>query len=215
MLVSWSALPEINGVIARGGILVAKNFDAQEADDGGDAIAIEFQLLKILVAHCVARSISQPLMQIVEQFKAQSENFRMTGCNSRLTGNCGGLVFAGAFDVGAPGGKLFAAFFHRDGIFVGDIIHFAAEGVERGHGVAFWLRQQDEGEREVGRAFSGDGAAVLHHGDGVGGSGGCFLFTAGGRQSAGVRSSECGSCPAVALHERLTAAFFVVPGSRA
>jgi len=72
------------------------------------------------------------------------------------------LAFTGAADVVAPGGELFTAFFRRDGIFIRHIIHGTAEGVKRRHGVALYAGQQDEGEREVRRAFPGDGAALLH-----------------------------------------------------
>ena len=113
-------------------------------------------------------------------------NCLMTGCNSRFTGNCGESIFAGAFHVGAPVGKLRAAFFCRDIFIVGHVVHFAAEGVERGHGVAFFARQQNKGEREVGRAFFGDGAAVLHQGCDVGGG-----------WSADFSSSRAGGRPPV------------------
>ena len=46
------------------------------------------------------------------------------------------MVFTGAADVGAPRGEFGAAFFGGRGIFIGYVVHGAAEGVEGGHGVA-------------------------------------------------------------------------------
>ncbi len=72
------------------------------------------------------------------------------------------FVFAGAADVFAPGGELFAAFFRGNGILIGHIVHGAAKGVKRGHGVTFFAGQQNKSQREIGGAFPGERAAVLH-----------------------------------------------------
>ena len=84
------------------------------------------------------------------------------------------LVFAGAADVRAPSGQLFAAFFRRDGFVVSHVVHFPAKGIECGHGIAFGARQHHKGERQVGGAFAGDRAALLHYGGEVGGGTGGF-----------------------------------------
>src|ERR1017187_6129040 len=46
-------LAEINGVVVAGGIFKAENFNAQQPDDGGDAVAVEFQRLIILITQRV------------------------------------------------------------------------------------------------------------------------------------------------------------------
>ena len=72
------------------------------------------------------------------------------------------FIFAGAADVVAPCGKLFATRFGGDSIFIGHVIHGAAEGVERGHRIAFFAGQKNESEREIGGAFFGERATMLH-----------------------------------------------------
>ena len=68
----------------------------------------------------------------------------------------------GAGDVLTPGGQGAAAFLDGNALFVGDVVHFAAEGIERSHAFAFGLRQEHERERQVRGAFARDGAAFLH-----------------------------------------------------
>ena len=65
-------LAEVNGVIAARGILVAENFDAQQADDGRDVIAIQFQLLEIFVALDVQIHFAA-LDQFIEEREGQVE----------------------------------------------------------------------------------------------------------------------------------------------
>jgi hypothetical protein len=42
-----------------------------------------------------------------------------------------------------------AALLDRHGFVISHVVHFAAKGVERGHGVAFGAREQQEGKREI------------------------------------------------------------------
>ena len=72
------------------------------------------------------------------------------------------FIFAGAADVVAPRRKFFAPFLGRHRIFISHVIHGAAEGVERGHRIAFFAGQKNESEREIGGAFFGERATMLH-----------------------------------------------------
>ena len=154
-------MAQVDGVIAAGGILIAKDLDAQEADDGGDAVAIGFQLLGIGIAVNLQIHFAAP-DEFVEQGKGEVEvlDDRHQFLVDRESG---GGAPAGAADILPPLGQLGAALLRGHGILVRDIIHFAAKGVERRHGIAFGLGQQDKGQREIGGALAGDGAAVLHH----------------------------------------------------
>ena len=150
----------MHGVIAARGVLIAENFDAQQADDGRDAMAIEFKLVKIFVAQRVQVHFAA-FDELVKQREGQLE-FLDDRLKFLVEDKFRIFIFAGAADVFAPGGELFAARFNGSGILVGHVIHGAAEGVERGHGVALFAGQQDESQREVGGAFLGERAAVLH-----------------------------------------------------
>jgi hypothetical protein len=58
-------------------------------------------------------------------------------------------VVAGLGDVLAPGAEMFTPL--RDGhrFVISDIIDLAAKGIEAGHRVALFARQEDESEREI------------------------------------------------------------------
>ena len=86
----------------------------------------------------------------------------MTGWSSRLTVNCGVSPAQARRMSARQAASCSRRFSDRRGFVVGHVVHLAAEGVERGHGVAFGARQQQEGEREIGGAFAGDRAAVRH-----------------------------------------------------
>ena len=185
-------LAEMDGIIAARRIFVAENLDAQEADDGRDMVTILFQRLKVVVALDVQIHFAA-LDQIIEQVEAQVE-LSDDGLEFADDWKLRGLIVTGAFHVGAPFGEPPAPHFHRHSFVVGHVVHFAAEGIERGHGVAFWTRQENEGEREIGRAFAGDGAAVLHHGWG-GGGGGLPGSWMGGRPPVWASVGLMGRCP--------------------
>ena len=163
-------LAEVNGIITARRIPVAENFNAQQPHDGGDPVAIKFQRLPTGVAPDV-----QIHFTAFDQFIQQREG-QLELLDDRLEflveDKLRFLIFAGAADVRAPGGELGAADFRGHGIFVGHVIHGAAEAVKRGHGVAFFARQEHEGEREVGGALFGERAAVLHGHVPCGGSSG-------------------------------------------
>ena len=122
----------------------------------------------------------------------------MTGCSSRLTGNCGASAVAGAAHVRAPGGQLRAALLDGDGFVVRHVVHFAAEGVERGHAVALGLGQQDESQRQIGRAFAGDRPALLHDVKAAGWRAVRFRRGSGGKPPVSASVGLRGRCLAAA-----------------
>ena len=75
---------------------------------------------------------------------------------------------------------MFAALRGREGLVVGDVVHFATERVKGGHAVAFGFREQDESQRQIRRALSRDRPACLHES----GLGLRRAFRADGRQPA-------------------------------
>ncbi len=99
--------------------------------------------------------------EFIEQFEGKRE-FLDDGLKFAIDRKFRRLVLTGAFDVRPPACQFLAPLVGGSGIFVGDIIHFAAKRIEGGHGVAFGFWQQDKSQREIGRAFTGNRAAVLH-----------------------------------------------------
>ncbi len=152
---------EVDGVVAAAGVLVAEDLDAEEADGGGDAEAVLLEGGEIGVAIGVEVhfAAANQLVKIVEGKAVLLDE----GLEFAVDDEGRGLAGAGEADVVAPVVERGAAGFGGDGFVVGDIIDFAAEGVEGGHGEALGLGQKDEGEREVGGAFAGDGLGVLGH----------------------------------------------------
>ena len=151
---------QVAGVVAGGGVFTPKNPDAQQPHHRGHAVAVGFQLFIIVV--CLDFQIHfAALDQFVKQLKRQAVfpddrlEFLIDGKLRRASG-------AGQLDVPAPFGEPGAAEFRGRGIFIGHIVHLAAKGVERRHGVAFGPGQEYERQRQIGRAFAGDGLTVLH-----------------------------------------------------
>ena len=143
-------------------------------------MAVNFELFKVLVTMDIQIHLAA-LDQFVEERERQMV-LADNGLEFLVENELRRLIFAGAADVRAPFGQLFAAFFRREGFFIRHVVHFPAKGIERGHGVAFGARQHHQGERQVGGAFAGDRAAVVHCGQnvGAGGLGGFSSWRIGG-----------------------------------
>src|SRR5579864_909135 len=63
---------EIDSVIAARGILIAEDFDAQQADNGRYAVAVKFELIVVLVAADLEVHLAAP-DKLVEERKRQAE----------------------------------------------------------------------------------------------------------------------------------------------
>ena len=140
-------LAEINGIIAARGILIAENLDAQQADNRGDAMAIEFELRESFIALDLQIHLAT-LDQFIEEREREPE-FADDRLELEIHGKLGSFIVAGAANVGAPVGELLAAFFNRNGFFIRHVVHVPAKGVKRGHGVAFGAGQNHKGQCQV------------------------------------------------------------------
>ena len=151
---------EINRVIPAGRILVAENFDAEQPDDRRDPVAIQLELLASAIPFDVEIHF-HPANELVEVFEREMV---LPDCRLQfpVDGKLRSFGPAGAAHVGAPGGEPPAPVFHRDGFVVGRVVHFAAERIKGGHGIAFGFGQQNERERQIGGAFAGDRPGLLH-----------------------------------------------------
>src|SRR6202007_3376836 len=120
-------------------------------------------------------------------------------------------VVARSADIVAPGGRALASFFGGHGFLVCDVVHFPAEGVQGGHGVALFARQENEGERQVGGTFLGDRAALLH---GLGlQAGRRLVIRAARRQSTGVGKRGVARAVLTALALASAAVFAAAQGA--
>ena len=142
---------EMEGVFLGVGMAVAEDFDADEADDGGDLVAVVEEFFEGLEA-----GASEVAGDAVDEFGEQSrgevvfggegEDFVEQGIGA------GGTVQEGVF----PGLELGFALGDGVGFFVGDVIDDAAEGVEGDHVPAAFGGEGEQGEGEIGPGALGD-----------------------------------------------------------
>lgn len=85
-----------------------------------------------------------------------------------VDGERGSAAVARKPHVLTPRGQIGAAFLDGCGFLIGNVIDFAAESVEGGHGVALGFRKKNECQGEVGRALACDRSALLRHGGSCG-----------------------------------------------
>lgn len=152
---------EMEGVFLGVGMAVAEDFDADEADDGGDLVAVMEEFFEGLEAGA-AEVAGDAVDEFGEEggievvFGGEGEDFVEEGIGA------GGAVKDGVF----PGLELGFSLGDGVGFFVCDVVDDAAEGVEGDHVPAAFGGEGEEGEGEIGPGalgdFSGGGGAAGH-----------------------------------------------------
>ena len=126
------------------GILVAKNFDADEADGAGDAVAIEAEIFPSFVGYLVEIHFDAG-----DNFE-EVEDGELIFCDEMADGNGERRFIGGGGDEGIfPGLEGESAVFDGVAWVIGDVIDDPAPGVEDRDIVASVFGEGDKSESEV------------------------------------------------------------------
>ena len=126
------------------GILVAKNFDADEADGAGDAVAIEAEIFPSFVGYLVEIHFDAG-----DNFE-EVEDGELIFCDEMADGNGERRFIGGGGDEGIfPSLEGESAVFDGVAWVIGDVIDDPAPGVEDRDIVASVFGEGDKSESEV------------------------------------------------------------------
>ena len=152
-------LAKVYGVVRAARILVAENADAEQADHGGDAIAIVLQVFVSGVTPDIEVHFDTA-NELVEVFKGKLI-LRDDGSQLLVYGEAGSPALAGDANVGPPFLEQFSPGGGGLGFVIRRVIHFPAKGIQGSHAGSLRGWQEDERQREVGGAFARDRLADL------------------------------------------------------
>src|SRR5258708_10471290 len=147
---------------------VAEDVDADQANDGGNSVAINFEVVEgavldgeacVLIAGYGVDDIHGGAHgKFVEQAGWDRVSALRIG-EGEENGIVVGLTLLHAVQCGEPGVELEAAFIEDEGGVVGDIVAAAHEGVDGAQGFALALGQDQKGVVEIFGVGAGDTAA--------------------------------------------------------